>query len=133
MPTGGRQKTLRRSSLQPPSDSTLHAARRSRSQQKRLHIRRTCDPAPGPRQLESLSMTTKLARALKRELLIGRQPYTLTVSPTGLALVVKGRRKGLELMWADVVSGDAALATALNASLKANLQPQITRPKRNEA
>ena len=30
----------------------------------------------------------------------------------------KGKRNGLEIAWKDLVSGDAALATALNASLK---------------
>jgi hypothetical protein len=73
-------------------------------------------------------MTTKLDGPLKRELLIGKQPYTLTVSPTGLNLALKGRRIGLEIAWADLVSGDAALATALNASLTANIAPP--RPKR---
>lgn len=69
-------------------------------------------------------MTTKLDGELKRELLIGRQAYTLTLSPQGLTLTLKGRRKGLDLAWVDLVSGDAALATALNASLKANIQPR---------
>jgi len=62
-------------------------------------------------------VTTKLEGPLKRELAIGAQPYTLTISPQGFTLVPKGRRKGHELAWADLVSGDAALATALNASL----------------
>ena len=39
--------------------------------------------------------------------------YTLTVSLTGLNLVPKGRRKGYELAWVDLVSGDAAVATPL--------------------
>jgi hypothetical protein len=42
----------------------------------------------------------------------------LTLSPQGLKLVPKGKRNGLEMAWKDLVSGDAALATALNASLK---------------
>ena len=42
----------------------------------------------------------------------------LTVSPEGLKLVPKGRRKGQELAWSALVSGEAALAAALNASLK---------------
>jgi len=32
-------------------------------------------------------------------------------------LTAKGKRKGVELAWADLVSGQAALAAALNASL----------------
>jgi hypothetical protein len=62
-------------------------------------------------------MTTKLDSPLKRELTVLGKPYTLTLSPMGLDLVPKGRRKGYELAWADLVSGDAALAIALNASL----------------
>jgi hypothetical protein len=62
-------------------------------------------------------VTTKLDRPLKRELIIGGWPYTLTISPDALHLVPKGHRKGYELAWVDLVSGDAALATALNASL----------------
>lgn len=66
-------------------------------------------------------MTTKLDGSLKREIQIGGTPYTLTITPQGLTLVLKGKRKGLELEWSALVSGEAALATALNASLTANL------------
>jgi hypothetical protein len=63
-------------------------------------------------------MATKLEKSLKRELDLGGEPYMLTIAPEGLKLVQKGRRKGLELAWKDLVSGEAALATALNASLE---------------
>jgi hypothetical protein len=63
-------------------------------------------------------MATKLKKPLKREIEIEGKPYTLTISPQGMKLVPKGRRKGHEIAWKDLVSGDAALATALNASLK---------------
>ncbi|HKY61173.1 MAG TPA: hypothetical protein VJP59_09190 [Gemmatimonadota bacterium] len=63
-------------------------------------------------------MVTKLEKPLKRELDIAGDPYILTVSPEGLKLVPKGKRKGQELAWKDLVSGEAALATALHASLK---------------
>ncbi len=62
-------------------------------------------------------MATKLAGPLKREIQIGDTAYMLTIDPTGLKLTVKGHRKGKELAWKDLVTGDAALATALNASL----------------
>ena len=62
-------------------------------------------------------MTTKLDGPLRREIDIGGAPYTLTITPLGLTLVPKGRRKGYELEWNAFVSGEAALATALNASL----------------
>ena len=63
-------------------------------------------------------MATKLERPLKREIEVDGKPYMLTISPQGMKLVPKGRRKGHEIAWKDLVSGDAALATALNASLK---------------
>jgi len=69
------------------------------------------------------SLTTKLDSPLKREVTIQGEPYTLTISPERLHLARKGRRKGYELAWADLISGDAALATALNASL--SLSPGI--------
>ena len=62
-------------------------------------------------------MTTKLDGALRREIVVGGDAYTLTITPQGLKLVRKGRRKGQEISWEAIVTGDAALATALNASL----------------
>ena len=63
-------------------------------------------------------MATKLEKPLRREVAIGEQAYMLTIDPAGLKLVVKGKRNGLEIAWKDLVSGDTALATALNASVK---------------
>ena len=73
-------------------------------------------------------MTTKLEAPLKREIDIDGTPYTLTVAPDAMSLVLKGRRKGLELKWQDLVSGDAALTTALNASLTARIAPSAPSP-----
>ncbi|WP_459047782.1 hypothetical protein [Stenotrophomonas sp. PSU_St99] len=61
---------------------------------------------------------TPLDKPLRRELDIDGRPYTLTVDLEGLKLVEKGRRKGITLRWQDLLSGDAALATALQASLQ---------------
>lgn len=63
-------------------------------------------------------MATKLDKPLKRELTIDGKPYMLTLTRDGLKLTQKGRRKGHELAWRDMVSGEAALAVALNASLE---------------
>lgn len=60
---------------------------------------------------------TPLDKPLRRELQIEGKPYTLIVDPQQLKLMEKGRRKGIELSWTDLVNGDAALATALQASL----------------
>ena len=70
-------------------------------------------------------MTTKLDKPLRRELSIRGQPFVVTIAPEGFRLVGKGRRKGLEIKWQDLTSGEAALATALRASITgdAHLEP----------
>ena len=60
---------------------------------------------------------TRLDKPIKRELRLKNAPHVLTIDPAGLRLTRKGRRKGIEIAWEDLVSGDAAMATALNASL----------------
>ena len=44
-------------------------------------------------------------------------PLVVAVAAAGFTLVPKGRRKGYSLTWEALVSGEAALAVALNASL----------------
>jgi hypothetical protein len=63
-------------------------------------------------------MATKLEKPLKREIQVSGKPYVLTITPEGFKLVPKGKRKGQELSWEALVSGEAALAVALNASLE---------------
>jgi hypothetical protein len=77
-------------------------------------------------------MTTRLEGTLKREVVIDGSPYTVTLDPTGLKLVPKGKRKGYELEWSAFVSGDAALATALNAAM-ASAPPPAEPPKKTGA
>ena len=62
-------------------------------------------------------MATKLDKPLKREVAVAGKAYMLTITPAGFKLVPKGKRKGVEVAWDAVVSGEAALAAALNASL----------------
>lgn len=62
-------------------------------------------------------MTTRLEGPLKREIDLDGAAYTLTISPEGFRLVQKGKRNGYEMAWGAFVSGDAALAQALNASV----------------
>ena len=86
-------------------------------------------------------MTTPLEKTLKRELSIQGRTFVLAISPEGLKLTLKGKRKGLELAWEALVSGDAALAVALNASIghfarepeKPAVQPPATVPARRKA
>ena len=62
-------------------------------------------------------MVTKLERTLRREVSIRHRAYIVSLDPHGLKLTLKGRRKGQSLDWEAFVSGDAAFAQALTASL----------------
>ena len=65
---------------------------------------------------------TKLEKPLKRELAIGEQAYVLTIAPEGLKLTLKGHRKGREIAWRELVSGDGASADP-GASLEGHGAP----------
>jgi hypothetical protein len=59
----------------------------------------------------------KPEKPLRREVVVKRVAHVVTIDPLGMKIVVKGRRRGAELAWEDLTNGEAALATALNASL----------------
>ena len=61
---------------------------------------------------------TPLDKPLRREVQVGDKAYTVVIDPDGLKFTEKGKRKGLELSWRDLANGDAALAAALQASLR---------------
>ena len=62
-------------------------------------------------------MTTALEKTIKRALRIKGRDYVVALSPDNIKLTLKGHRLCVELKWADLVNGEAALATALHASL----------------
>lgn len=62
-------------------------------------------------------MTTALDKTVKRALKLKGREYVVALSPESVKLTLKGHRNGVELKWLDLISGDAALATALQASL----------------
>ena len=64
-------------------------------------------------------MTTKLEKPIKRELDVGGIVYTVTIAPDGIKVVEKGKRKGRELSWDSIISGDAELSEALRISIDA--------------
>ena len=73
-------------------------------------------------------MATVLDKELKRQVTIDGAEYTVAVDPEGLRLTGKGKRRPeVELRWRDLLSGDAAMAAALNASLSKKRQP-ATKP-----
>jgi hypothetical protein len=69
-------------------------------------------------------MVTKLGGPLRREISINGISHIVTISLDGLKLLEKGRRKGYELSRKDLVSGDAALAVALNAAVRTAPPPR---------
>ncbi len=73
-------------------------------------------------------MTTILDKELKRQVSVDGIDYTVAIDPDGVRVTGKGKRNAqVELRWRDLLSGDAALAVALNASLSPQRPP--TQPK----
>lgn len=64
-------------------------------------------------------MATKLDKVLKREIDIDGQSYIASISPDGIKVTKKGYRKGNEVSWRSIISGDAQLNEALNLSVDA--------------
>lgn len=64
-------------------------------------------------------MATKLDKVLKRELEIDGQSYIAAISPDGIKVTKKGFRKGNEISWRAIISGDAGLNEDLSASVDA--------------
>ncbi|MBA2706493.1 MAG: hypothetical protein H0U59_01640 [Gemmatimonadaceae bacterium] len=64
-------------------------------------------------------MATKLDKVLKREIEIDGQAYIASLSPEGIKVTRKGFRKGNEISWRSIVSGDATLNEQLRNSVDA--------------
>jgi hypothetical protein len=62
-------------------------------------------------------MTTKLDKPLKREVDLNGVSFTVTISPEGVKIVEKGKRKGHELTWEQVIKGDLSLSQDLLDSI----------------
>ena len=73
-------------------------------------------------------MTTPLHSTLKRALTIEGREYVVTLTEANLKLTLKGKRNGVELSWAQLVNGEAALAVALHASVGAFAKPATLKP-----
>jgi hypothetical protein len=74
-------------------------------------------------------VTTVLDKELKRRIAVDGADYTVVLDPDGLKLVGKGKRTAdVALRWADLLSGDAALAVALNASVGTLRKPREATP-----
>jgi hypothetical protein len=64
-------------------------------------------------------MATKLDKTIKRELELDGKLYTVAISPEGVKVTPKGARKGQEITWASIVSGETELRRDLNMSVDA--------------
>jgi hypothetical protein len=63
-------------------------------------------------------MTTKLDKPLKREIEFNGVPYTVTFAPDGIKIVEKGKRKGQEVSWKDLIGGSVGLTQDLRDSIQ---------------
>jgi hypothetical protein len=69
---------------------------------------------------ECVTVATVLDKALKRQVSVDGVDYMVALDPEGIRLTQKGKRRPeVELRWRELVSGEAAMAVALNASLVA--------------
>jgi len=68
-------------------------------------------------------MTAKLDKTIKRELELDGKLYTIAIAPDGLKVTEKGKRRGQELSWRSIISGDATLNENLKISLDATESP----------
>jgi hypothetical protein len=64
-------------------------------------------------------MPAKLDKTIKRELDLDGTLYTVTISPAGVKVTPKGARKGHEISWQTLLSGDAELRRDLNIPVDA--------------
>ena len=62
-------------------------------------------------------MITPLEKPLRRAVQIEGKPYVVTLTPTGLRLVPKGHRKGVEITWQQILDGEVELSAQLVGSL----------------
>ena len=64
-------------------------------------------------------MAVKLEKTIKRELEMDGKSYTVQIAPEGIKVTEKGKRKGREITWRAIISGDAQLAEELRTSIDA--------------
>src|SRR6478672_3172138 len=76
-------------------DAEKHTAPGRRRLCNRLHSRAS--------QRRMRTMTTRVEGPLKREITVDGTDDTLTITPQGMTLALKGRRKGLDLEWSALV------------------------------
>src|ERR1700682_3133740 len=68
-------------------------------------------------QLPGGGMATKLEKTLKREITIDGKAYMVAISPEGVKVTQKGFRRGPELTWRAIISGEAEMGQQLKSSV----------------
>src|SRR3954454_3549269 len=68
-------------------------------------------------QLPGGGMATKLEKTLKREIDIDGKAYMVAISPEGVKVTQKGFRRGPELTWRSILSGEAEMGQQLKSSV----------------
>jgi len=63
-------------------------------------------------------VATRLDKTIKRELDLDGKPFVVSISPEGIRIVPKGRRKGHEISWEALLSGEVELRRDLSISLE---------------
>jgi hypothetical protein len=67
-------------------------------------------------------MATKLEKALKREVDINGVAFMVTLAPDGMKIVEKGKRKGTELTWEQLIRGDVTMTQDLKDSIELTME-----------
>ena len=67
-------------------------------------------------------MTTRLDKPLKREVDVNGVLFTVTLSTAGIRIVEKGKRKGQELSWEQLIRGDVTLSQDLADSIELTME-----------
>jgi hypothetical protein len=78
---------------------------------------------------ECTHLATVLDKELRRRITVGGVEYTIVLDPGGIRVLGKGKRRPeVELRWNDLLSGEAAMAVALNASLSTHKRQAPAKP-----
>ena len=62
-------------------------------------------------------MATKLEKTLKREITIDGKAYMVAISPEGVKVTQMGFRRGPEMTWRAIISGEGELGQQLKSSV----------------
>ena len=76
-------------------------------------------------------MVTRLERPIRRLVRIDDKEFVVTLMPTGVRVVLKGRRKGVEATWRQILEGEVELHAQLKESLVQHAQPPASGSSRH--